>query len=56
MGTKEKAETEMLRPSPEGPFIAEVVFHHFNSQILKIFYILRHVKAPEQTLLSGRIG
>ena len=32
-------------PSPEGPFIAELVIHHFTSQLLKIFFIFRHVNS-----------
>ena len=37
---------KVLRPSPSWPFIAEVIFHHFNSQLRKIFFKWRHVKVP----------
>ena len=40
--------------------VTEVYCFEINSpnfyNVTIVYYILRHVKAPEQTLLSGRIG
>lgn len=56
----EKYENEVLRPAPEGPFIAKVVLHHVNSLnffihtgVEVLLYLLLHLFMTLATFLGN---